>query len=277
MYADPCEYNNIAQRNKSVVTELLIRLIQHQKQAKQIIFPERDIEADPVRRKGFWGPWKKLSNKDILQKAKEGVPDPPSTHRRCFGNQTTKSWVTKSSDHLRLKSVFTKWDNIKQLSKSIKAKLSKLRKFGNSIRRVNDSIEIDSKTAKGGNTLANVGPKKKEKAKLILPADSMKQTSTKRFDIPFLDGKTDDFEDQKDGYHIKVHLDARSSVNPASGKSEDISANDSQDDGSSENIQNNWIHSSTKYRNLNNRINEKETILEALNRYLNQTYEKKLR
>lgn len=269
--------------NLHVARRLLIKLIKYHKEAHPVWFPERDDEADPARTNGYWGPWRVLPNKDILQKAKDGVPMPPQAHRRCYGNQNTTigNGVKKPSHRVTFKRVFAKWNNIEKLSKSIKTNLKKLQSFEKDIGKVTSNIRERNKPAKKETTIVRGRHKNKGNLDFVLPVNSMKHTSTKKFDIPNLEGETGEFESENDGYHVKLHLDARSGVNRAPEQEKDFSVDSKEDLGSGEeyddvdeNIKLENDNSENEYRNDNSRLNQEESILVALNRYLDQTYTK---
>lgn len=73
--SDPCEYNTIANNNLPIVRQLLERLIQIQRQARPVWFPERDPKANPALFNGFWGPWQKNpANKKIMKDKLTNIP-----------------------------------------------------------------------------------------------------------------------------------------------------------------------------------------------------------
>ena len=274
---DPCEYNNIAQKKMHVVRKLLLRLINHQKRAKPVWFPDRDPKAAPSEHNGFWGPWRKLKNKNVLQKAKDGIPRLSKAYTRCYGNQTTVS--QESSNHVGFKRVFKKWNNIERLSKSINKKLKNLRHFAKSIKKVENSIKEEPEkhiAQEHYNT-------QQGNVKLFLPVNLRitKHTGTKKFEIPSMEGKTGEFEGNRGGFHVKVHLDATSNVNHVQELEKDFSGNDEDANSGNDyfdaddNINLEGINQSDdEYRRFNNHIEQKETILSALNRYLDQTFNK---
>lgn len=88
--SDPCEYNNLAHSNLDIVERLLRKLIEFQKKALPVWFPERDPMANPARRSGYWGPWmSSKSNKFILQGVLDNVPNISKKKHYEFSSNAT--------------------------------------------------------------------------------------------------------------------------------------------------------------------------------------------
>ncbi|XP_020614372.1 AP2/ERF domain-containing protein PFD0985w-like [Orbicella faveolata] len=74
---DPCEYRNLAHTHIDIVDQLLHKLIDYQKKASPVWFPERDPLANPSKNGtiGFWGPWRSsTANKIILDNVLDSIP-----------------------------------------------------------------------------------------------------------------------------------------------------------------------------------------------------------
>lgn len=73
--SDPCEFNNLAFSNLDIVEQLLTKLVEYQKDALPVWFPERDYRANPPEHQGYWGPWMtSKANSLILKQVLDGIP-----------------------------------------------------------------------------------------------------------------------------------------------------------------------------------------------------------
>ena len=75
--SDPCEYRNLAHTHLDIVERLLHKLLDYQKEARPVWFPERDPTANPSKNGtiGFWGPWRSsTANKIILDNVLDSIP-----------------------------------------------------------------------------------------------------------------------------------------------------------------------------------------------------------
>jgi len=102
---DPCEYNNLAHSNLDIVERLLLRLVEYQKKALPVWFPERDPAANPAQNRGYWGPWmSSTANKAILKKVLDTIPAvgakkcPKTNHKAIDEAKIGKVFSTHAAD-----------------------------------------------------------------------------------------------------------------------------------------------------------------------------------
>lgn len=86
---DPCEYKNLAHKHLEIVERLLHKLIDYQKKARPVWFPERDPTANPSENGtiGFWGPWRSsTANEIILSNVLDSIPSVSGKKHSCHTN-----------------------------------------------------------------------------------------------------------------------------------------------------------------------------------------------
>ena len=118
---DPCEYRNLAHTHFDIVERLLHKLLDYQKKARPVWFPERDPTANPSINGtlGFWGPWRSsTANKIILKNVLDSIPSlsgtKPSFHTNGNGKKIVKELSTHEDSD---KDVYLMLENILRMTK----------------------------------------------------------------------------------------------------------------------------------------------------------------
>ena len=118
---DPCEYRNLAHTHFDIVERLLRKLLDYQKKARPVWFPERDPTANPSINGtlGFWGPWRSsTANKIILKNVLDSIPSlsgtKPSFHTNGNGKKIVKEFSTHEDSD---KDVYLMLENILRMTK----------------------------------------------------------------------------------------------------------------------------------------------------------------
>ena len=118
---DPCEYRNLAHTHFDIVERLLHKLLDYQKKARPVWFPERDPTANPSINGtlGFWGPWRSsTANKIILKNVLDSIPSvsgkKPSFHTNGNGKKIGKEFSTHEDSD---KDVYLMLENILRITK----------------------------------------------------------------------------------------------------------------------------------------------------------------